>query len=37
MGGHGNSIGGIIVDGGKFAWNNGKFRASLIPRVLIMA
>jgi O-acetylhomoserine (thiol)-lyase len=25
MGGHGNSIGGIIVDAGKFAWNNGKF------------
>src|SRR6266849_3675602 len=25
MGGHGNSIGGMIVDGGKFDWNNGKF------------
>ncbi len=25
MGGHGNSIGGIIVDGGKFPWNNGRF------------
>lgn len=25
MNGHGNSIGGIIVDGGKFDWNNGKF------------
>jgi O-acetylhomoserine (thiol)-lyase len=25
MGGHGNSIGGIIVDGGKFNWGNGKF------------
>jgi len=25
MGGHGNSIGGIIVDGGKFDWANGKF------------
>jgi O-acetylhomoserine (thiol)-lyase len=25
MGGHGNSIGGIIVDGGKFPWNNGKY------------
>jgi O-acetylhomoserine (thiol)-lyase len=25
MGGHGNSIGGIIVDGGKFDWSNGKF------------
>jgi O-acetylhomoserine (thiol)-lyase len=25
IGGHGNSIGGIIVDSGKFHWNNGKF------------
>jgi O-acetylhomoserine (thiol)-lyase len=25
MGGHGNSIGGMIVDSGKFPWNNGKF------------
>ncbi len=25
MGGHGTSIGGIIVDCGKFPWNNGKF------------
>jgi O-acetylhomoserine (thiol)-lyase len=25
MGGHGTSIGGIIVDGGKFPWNNGHF------------
>jgi len=25
MGGHGNSIGGIIVDSGEFPWNNGKF------------
>jgi O-acetylhomoserine (thiol)-lyase len=25
MGGHGNSIGGVIVDGGKFDWGNGKF------------
>jgi len=25
MGGHGNSIGGAIVDAGKFNWNNGKF------------
>ncbi len=25
MGGHGNSIGGMIVDGGKFDWTSGKF------------
>jgi O-acetylhomoserine (thiol)-lyase len=25
MGGHGSSIGGIIVDSGKFPWDNGKF------------
>lgn len=25
MGGHGTSIGGIIVSSGKFDWNNGKF------------
>ncbi len=25
LGGHGTSIGGVIVDGGKFDWNNGKF------------
>ncbi len=25
MGGHGTSIGGIIVDAGKFPWNNGNF------------
>ncbi|MBV8864696.1 MAG: O-acetylhomoserine aminocarboxypropyltransferase/cysteine synthase [Acidobacteriaceae bacterium] len=25
IGGHGNSIGGIIVDSGKFPWDNGKF------------
>ncbi|MGD0994690.1 MAG: O-acetylhomoserine aminocarboxypropyltransferase/cysteine synthase family protein [Candidatus Bathyarchaeia archaeon] len=25
IGGHGTSIGGIIVDSGKFGWNNGKF------------
>jgi len=25
IGGHGNSIGGLIVDGGNFNWANGKF------------
>jgi len=25
IGGHGSSIGGVIVDGGNFSWNNGKF------------
>ncbi|ORX62965.1 O-acetylhomoserine/O-acetylserine sulfhydrylase [Hesseltinella vesiculosa] len=25
IGGHGTTIGGVVVDGGKFPWNNGKF------------
>lgn len=25
IGGHGTSIGGAVVDGGKFPWNNGKY------------
>jgi O-acetylhomoserine (thiol)-lyase len=25
IGGHGNSLGGVIVDSGKFDWTNGKF------------
>ncbi|MDD1716579.1 MAG: PLP-dependent transferase, partial [Methanolinea sp.] len=25
IGGHGNSLGGVIVDSGRFAWDNGKF------------
>src|SRR5262252_3596002 len=25
IGGHGTSIGGVLVDGGKFKWDNGKF------------
>jgi len=25
IGGHGTTIGGVIVDSGKFPWNNGKF------------
>ena len=25
IGGHGTSLGGVIVDSGRFAWNNGRF------------
>lgn len=25
IGGHGNAIAGLIIDGGKFSWDNGKF------------
>lgn len=25
IGGHGTSMGGLVIDGGKFDWNNGKF------------
>lgn len=31
IGGHGTSIGGIIVDSGKFAWDNGKFPGLSTP------
>jgi O-acetylhomoserine (thiol)-lyase len=31
IGGHGTSIGGVIVDSGKFAWNNGKFPEYTTP------
>jgi O-acetylhomoserine (thiol)-lyase len=31
IGGHGTSIGGIIVDGGTFPWDNGKFPAFTEP------
>ena len=31
IGGHGTSIGGIIVDSGKFPWDNGKFPGMTEP------
>jgi O-acetylhomoserine (thiol)-lyase len=31
IGGHGTSIGGVIVDSGKFNWGNGKFPAMTEP------
>src|SRR5690606_32183370 len=31
IGGHGTSIGGVIVDGGNYNWGNGKFRAFSEP------
>jgi O-acetylhomoserine (thiol)-lyase len=31
IGGHGNSIGGLIVDGGNFNWANGKFPSFTTP------
>jgi O-acetylhomoserine (thiol)-lyase len=31
IGGHGTSIGGLIVDSGKFQWNNGKFKEFTQP------
>ncbi len=31
IGGHGNSIGGIIVDSGKFDWDNGRFPELIEP------
>lgn len=31
IGGHGTSIGGVIVDSGKFNWGNGKFPALTDP------
>jgi len=31
IGGHGTSIGGIIVDSGNFDWNNGKFPGLVDP------
>jgi O-acetylhomoserine (thiol)-lyase len=31
IGGHGTSLGGVIVDAGKFKWNNGKFPEFTTP------
>lgn len=31
IGGHGTSIGGVIIDGGNFNWANGKFRTLSEP------
>lgn len=31
IGGHGTSIGGVVVDSGRFNWNNGKFSALVSP------
>lgn len=31
IGGHGTSIGGVIIDSGKFNWNNGKFPGLTAP------
>jgi O-acetylhomoserine (thiol)-lyase len=31
IGGHGTSIGGVIVDSGNFKWNNGKFPGLVEP------
>jgi O-acetylhomoserine (thiol)-lyase len=31
LGGHGNSIGGIIVDGGRFPWDSGRFAEFVEP------
>jgi O-acetylhomoserine (thiol)-lyase len=31
IGGHGTTIGGVIVDGGKFPWDNGRFPTFTTP------
>jgi O-acetylhomoserine (thiol)-lyase len=31
IGGHGTSIGGIVIDSGRFAWNNGKYSGLTEP------
>jgi O-acetylhomoserine (thiol)-lyase len=31
LGGHGNSIGGLVADGGRFPWDNGRFPEFVEP------
>ena len=31
IGGHGTTMGGVVVEGGKFPWNNGKFPEMVEP------
>lgn len=33
LGGHGNSIGGLVVDGGRFPWDSGRFAEFVEPDV----
>ncbi|KHF39857.1 O-acetylhomoserine aminocarboxypropyltransferase/cysteine synthase family protein [Halalkalibacter okhensis] len=33
IGGHGTTIGGVIVDSGKFNWNNGRFKEFTEPNL----
>ena len=37
VGGHGTSIGGAVVDSGRFDWTNGRFRSSPNPTRRITA
>ena len=37
LGGHGNSMGGVIVDGGKFDWGSGRSPALSEPSAAITA
>jgi O-acetylhomoserine (thiol)-lyase len=33
LGGHGTTMGGVVVESGKFAWDNGKFPSMIEPSV----
>ena len=37
LGGHGNSVGGIVVDAGNFDWGSGRFDGFTQPDPAIMA